>query len=436
MPLITSQVWMAGKLAEYGIIKPDEQEGWPDGHDGTYTGAADNHRVDLVQLVSAICSRILIADPGLVADVASGRVQRQALADLIGRTAEKESLKAGFFQADLLQQVMDFLFGYGPLQPYIDDDEISDIDGTGFADFTVKINGKRRPLDLAFADARAFDTFCRLVIVRNGGIINENDSHCRVSDERYRLRINVAVPPRSVNGPAICIRKHRRHALDLAALARQGMLDGTLVASLADLAHSQATVIFCGKGAAGKTTLLRAFIQAMPPMERVLIAESDTEIYPEKACCMVQRVKKSHEGGRQVTLRDLVGDGLTMSLDTYCIGEIVGDEALEFIRAAFSGHRCLATIHADCADDALDRMLLLARPAAAGESERILRRMLGRSVDYIVYLKDFRVCQVLRVKGYREAEDRYEMVEVWPDDRGAFAGSAAGEPSMPMVPSS
>jgi pilus assembly protein CpaF len=434
MPLITAPAWMAGKLAEYGLAQTEKHAGGAAGSGEAEARLPESRPINLVQLISAICSRILVADPGLVADVALGRVPKQALTDLIGRTAEKESLKAGLFQKDLLQQVMDFLFGYGPLQPYIEDEEITDIDGTGFADFTVKINGRRQPIDLAFPDARAFDTFCRLAIVRNGGIINENDSHCRVSDERYRLRINVAVPPRSVNGPVICIRKHRQKALDLAALVSLRMLDEALAVFLTNLARTNATVIFCGKGAAGKTTLLRAFIQAMPPMERVLIAESDTEIYPDKACCMVQRTKKAHEGGRQVTLRDLIGDGLTMSLDTYCIGEIVSDEALEFIRAAFSGHRCLATIHADCADDALDRLLLLAQPAATGEGERILRRMLGRSVDYVVHLQDFRVCQVLRVIGYREAENHYEMVEVWPEGRRAAAGSAVGEPPVPLVP--
>jgi pilus assembly protein CpaF len=349
-----------------------------------------------------------------VAAVAAGRTPRQVLADLINRTAEQESVRAGFFREDLQHQVMDFLFGYGPLQPYVEDENISDIDGTGPAEFSIKTGGRRQAIPLAFPDRSAYDTFCRLVIIRNGGIINENDSHCRVTDEKLRLRINVTVPPRSVNGASISIRKHRQQSWGLQDLVGQRMLTAELAGLLQGLAASDATVVFCGKGAAGKTTLMRAFIHALPQFERVLIAESDSEIYPERPYCLVQRIKRSNEGGRPVSLRDLVADGLTMSLDTYCIGEIVGSEAMEFMRAAFSGHRCLATTHAECAADALDRLLTLARPAAQGENDRTLRSMLARSINYVVFLKNFQVRQVMKIHGYRESEDRYEMAEIWP----------------------
>ncbi len=435
MPLVTSQTWLVEKLAQYQIgaipsanrlVKNGFRLGDP----------PDTQQRGLQEIVSAICSRILNDEPALVADVAAGRVPRLALASLITRTADRDNLRTGFYQTDLQQQVLDFLFGYGPLQSLIDNEDVTDIDGTGPAEFTVKINGRRQQQAVAFADAKAYDTFCRLVIIRNGGIINENDSHCRVTDERYRLRINVTVPPRSLRCASISIRKHRRKGWCLPDLKGLGMLDDSLVNLFTGLAATDATMIFCGKGAAGKTTLLRAFIQAMPDLERILIAESDSELYPEKACCLVQKIKKSTEGGRPVSLRDLISDGLTMSLDTYCIGEIVGDEALEFIRAAFSGHRCLATIHADCAEDCLDRMLTLARPAASGESDRLLRRMLGRSVNYIVFLKDFRVMQVLMVRGYREKEDTYDKVAIWQRQQDPPTDIAAGLPVGALVPGS
>lgn len=413
MPVVASQAWLAEKLASYQVsANQDDQAVRPGLDAGGRESPSPVH--GLAALVSSICSSILTSDPGLVAAVAAGRTPRQVLADLINRTAEQESVRAGFFREDLQHQVMDFLFGYGPLQPYVEDENISDIDGTGPAEFSVKTGGRRQAIPLAFPDRSAYDTFCRLVIIRNGGIINENDSHCRVTDERLRLRINVTVPPRSVNGASISIRKHRQQSWGLQDLVGQRMLTAELAGLLQGLAASDATVVFCGKGAAGKTTLMRAFIHALPQFERVLIAESDSEIYPERPYCLVQRIKRSNEGGRPVSLRDLVADGLTMSLDTYCIGEIVGSEAMEFMRAAFSGHRCLATTHAECAADALDRLLTLARPAAQGENDRTLRRMLARSINYVVFLKNFQVGQVMKIHGYRESEDRYEMAEIWP----------------------
>ena len=387
-------------------------------------------------LVSTICSQILRTDAALVASVAAGQTPRAALLDLIARSAEQISLRAGFFKQDLQQQVMDFLFGYGPLQPYIEDESVSDIDGTGPDAFTIKVDGKRSHLALSFPDAKAYDTFCRLVIIRNGGMINENDSHCRVSDSRCRLRINVTVPPRSVNHPTISIRKHRRTAWNLDELCSKGMFPPQLGDRLREWAASDRTILICGKGAAGKTTLLRAMIEAMPRLERVLVAESDTELYPEKPCCLVQRIKKPHEGGRMITLRDLVSDGLTMSLDTYCIGEIVGDEAMEFMRAAFSGHRCIATTHAEQASDVLDRILSLARPVSHGESDRTLKRMLGSCIDLIIYVRSFKIQQVLAVHAYHEEEDQYDLEELWPGTQNPTADAAIGRSAGSLVPGS
>ena len=173
------------------------------------------------------------------------------------------------------------------------------------------------------------------------------------------------------------------------------------------LALSDATVIFCGKGAAGKTTLMRAFVNILPEMERVLIVEADAEIYPDKPYCIQQRVKKENEGGRPVTLRDLVKDGLTMSLDTYCIGEIVGDEAWEFVKASFTGHRGIATIHSESAEDTFSRLLILSKGANIQESEKTIKEMMAKSIDIIFYLKSFKVTDVLEVIGYNPTEDKF-----------------------------
>ncbi len=191
------------------------------------------------------------------------------------------------------------------------------------------------------------------------------------------------------------------------------MLTAENKALLSKLAQDDASVLFCGKGASGKTTLLRAFIRAMPLMERILVVESDSEIYPEKPYCIAQRVKKSNEGGRSVTLKELVADGLTMSLDTYCVGEIVGDEAWEFLKAAFSGHKCLGTMHSESAADSTDRLLTLARPASFGESESVMKRMIAQGLDVIVYLHEFRVVEILRILSYKPEGNRYETQILW-----------------------
>lgn len=423
MPLITSHALLAEQYARYFVSALPET-------------AKPGRTTPLTarDLIPLICNQILATRPQLVADVAAGRSDSAALEQLILQTAEQERERAGLTGGDLVREVMDFLFGYGPLQPLLADETISDIDGTRHYEFTVKRNGIREAIPAQFPDARTYDTFCRLVIIRNGGLINENDSHCRVTDEQYRLRINVTVPPRSLNGPTISIRRHRRTSLRLNELEAAGMLTPENRQLLSEMAVSGRTVLFCGKGAAGKTTLLRAYIEAMPEMERVLIAESDSELYPEKPYCILQRIKKPHEGGRTLTLRDLVADGLTMSLDTYCIGEIVGGEAAEFIRAAYSGHRCLGTIHAESAADAVDRILSLARTASPEESEALLRRMLLRGLDCLVYLQDFKVCEILSCIRSGTEEKHHVWVPLWPAVTYPTADASADYPFEPVVP--
>jgi len=118
-------------------------------------------------------------------------------------------------------------------------------------------------------------------------------------------------------------------------------------------------------------------------------------------------------------LRDLVKDGLTMSLDTYCVGEITGDEAWEFIKAAFTGHRGIATTHSESAEDAFGRLLTLSKGANIGESEKTIKEMLARSIDYIFYLRSFKVDKVIKVTGYKGESDSFEYEKVF--ERGEEA---------------
>lgn len=388
----------------------------------------DRNSSDINVLVSNITFDILKECPGLVADVANGAVDRAVLETAVIKDIDRHKYHFGLFREELIRKVFDFMFGYGELQQYIEDESISDIDGTRFNEFVIKRDGARQKIPVNFGNEKIFDTYCKLIAVRNGGILNENDSHCRVTDEKYRLRINVSIKPRNISSPAISIRKHRISSYTLKDLLELGMMNEEIFEFMKTLALTDATVLFCGKGAAGKTTLMRAFVNSLPEMERVLIVESDAEIYPDKPYCIEQRIKKQNEGGRQVTLRDLVKDGLTMSLDTYCIGEIVGDEAWEYVKASFTGHRGIATTHSENAEDAFGRLLTLSKSANIGESEKTVKEMLAKSIDVIFYLKDFKVSDVLEVLGYHPETDRFKYNRLFrlETDRGSCCGITGG----------
>lgn len=360
----------------------------------------DKASSDINTLVNSITFDILETAPRLVADVANNIVDRAVLETAIIKVIDTHKYHLCLSRDEVIAKVFDYMFGYGALQQYVDDEDISDIDGTKYNEFAIKKKGVRQRVDVNFGSEKIFDTYCKLVAIRNGGILNENDTHCRVTDEQRRLRINVSIRPRNITGAAISIRKHRIKSYTIDELVHEGMMNEEVAELLKGYAQTNSSVIFCGKGGAGKTTLLRAFVNSLPEMERVLITESDAEVYPDKPYCIAQRIKKQNEGGRPVTLKDLVRDGLTMSLDTYVIGEIVGDEAWDFIKASNTGHRVLATTHSEGAEDALDRLLTLSS-SSAGVEEKTVKEMLTRGIDVIVYLRDFKVVDLLCCKSFK-----------------------------------
>lgn len=356
---------------------------------------------DFKSVLHVVLPGVLRDSPAIVAEVATGLKSKQALEREIIREID---LSLGSMNAaqrdDLIKLTFDYMFGYGLLQKYIEDEDVSDIDGTKYNEFSIKRRGIRTKVDVDFESEQLFETFCKLIAVRNGGILNENDSHCRIVDEKNRLRVNITIRPRSVSGPCICIRKHRKRSYTLRQLAEEGMFSAEMGEVLRELAQNKVNVVICGRGASGKTTLLRAIVNSMQELERVLICESEAEIYPDKKYCMEQRIKNPNEGGLRVTLGDLVRDGLTMSLDTYVIGEIIGGEAWDFIKAIHTGHRGLTTTHAQSASDAMLRLVTLSKSKGLSESEEIIREMLGRSLDVIIFMKDFKIVEILEVTGY------------------------------------
>lgn len=368
---------------------------------------------------------ILRESPQLVVDAETGAVGRRVLETAIIRNIDKNRYFLGMARDEAIARVFDHMFGYWDLEPYIHDQDISDIDATRHDFFTVKKFGRKMKIPVRFASEQHFESFLKLIAIRNGGILNENDSHCRVSDEKHRLRINVSIRPRNITGPALSIRKHRMKSYGLDDLTALGMMDSRMAEYLKSVAASGANVLVCGKGASGKTTLLRAIINLFPETERALVCETDTELYPDSPNFIVQRIKKANEGGRPVTLKDLVRDGLTMSLDTYVIGEIVGDEAWEFLKAGFTGHRVLATIHAGNAEDSFFRLLTLVKSANVDHSEATIKRMIAGSLDVVVFMKGFKVCSVMEVGGYDADRERILARTVF--DAGAAGDEAAGD---------
>ena len=348
-------------------------------------------------IVSKLLDQIIIDFSGLIADIEDKKVDKSVL----DKEIEKRiSSQKGIYEPDEVKRlIFDTIYGYGALQPLISDSKISDIDIPRYDYILIKREGIIEKSQLKFESESEFERFCKLLIIRHGGMINEVDSHCRVSDKVNHLRINVCIPPRNVNGTSLNIRKHATRSLCYSELKHLGFIDDQALNVLSELSHSKANLLICGKGAAGKTTLLRTLIDSGDEYERVLICETDVELYPQKQNVIVQSIKKNEFGGKTMTLSDLIREGLTMSLDTYCIGEIVSGEAWDFIKAGYTDHRVMATIHASNARDALDRLLMLIENETRIKQAQLMQ-MISRSVGYIIYVQSFKLSEIIKVSHY------------------------------------
>lgn len=367
-------------------------------------------RVPVEKLVMILSDRIIAENPGHVISAYNDDSNKENLKNKIIEVLDSGGYYFAGGRQQLIDKIFNFMFGYGALQKYIDDQDISDIDGTAYNEFSIMKNGVRHPVDVDFGDEKTFDSYCRLVAVRSGGFLNDDDTHCRTIDLKRKLRINVSIAPRNVSGPAISIRKHRENAYSYDELEKLGMLDKNSRGIIESAAPTRKSILFCGKGAAGKTTLLRTFINSLPELERVLVVESDAEIYADKKFTIEQRTKKPGEGGRPVNLEMLVMDGLTMSLDTYCVGELVGPEAYSFVKASCTGHRMLGTIHSSDAKEALDRLVSLASGGMSGDSIERVAQSAASGIDIVIHLKQFKVDSILGIDGMKGKSPVYETL--------------------------
>lgn len=245
------------------------------------------------RLVMMITDEIIQEKPYFVINAYSDEEKKTSLKTEIISILDRGDYYYSGGREIIVNSIFDFMFGYGVLQKYIDDDDITDIDGTAYNEFSITKNGERIPIEIDFGDSSYFETYCKLISIRSGGFLNEDDTHCRTADIERKLRINVSIPPRNVSGPAISIRKHRKIAYSYADLLTLGMLDEQSMELLKTLGPTESSILFCGKGAAGKTTLMRTFLNDLPELERVLVVESDAEVYPDKKFCIEQRTKKT-----------------------------------------------------------------------------------------------------------------------------------------------
>jgi pilus assembly protein CpaF len=300
----------------------------------------------------------------------------------------QESLALNLDERDrMVQEVLDEIFGLGPLQPLILDPEVSDILVNGFDDIWLEKHGKLEKTSVRFQD----DTHLLQVIDRIVSAVGRRiDESSPMVDARLPdgSRVNAIIPPLALDGPHVSIRKFKRDTLSTDDLIRNGSITEEMVDLLQAIVRSRLNVLISGGTGSGKTTLLNILSSFIPGDERILTIEDSAELQLNQPHVVRLETRPPNVEGRgQVSQRELVINALRMRPDWIVLGAVRGGEAVDMLQAMNTGHDgSLTTLHANTPRDALSRLETMMSMANLNLPESASRRQISSAIQVVVQL--------------------------------------------------
>ncbi|HKA59971.1 MAG TPA: CpaF family protein [Gemmatimonadales bacterium] len=285
----------------------------------------------------------------------------------------------------LLSQVVDEIFGLGPLEPLQQDPEISDILVNTYDQVYVERHGKLEPTEVRFQnDKHLLQVIDRIV----SAVGRRVDDSSPMVDARLPdgSRVNAIIPPLAVDGPHLSIRKFKRDALSGEDLIRSKSLTPAMLELLSGIVRARLNVLISGGTGAGKTTLLNILSSFIPAEERVVTIEDSAELQLRQPHVVRLETRAANvEGHGEVPQRRLLINSLRMRPDRIIIGEVRGAEAVDMLQAMNTGHDgSLTTLHANGTREALSRLETMVSMANLNLPARAMRQQIASAIDVVI----------------------------------------------------
>jgi pilus assembly protein CpaF len=285
----------------------------------------------------------------------------------------------------IFRDVEDELLGFGPIQPLLDDDQVSEVMVNGSKKVYIERDGKIIRTNIAFENDEHVLRIIERIINPLGRRI---DADSPTVDARLPdgSRVNAVIPPVAIDGPSITIRKFRKEKLTIQQLIDYQSLTAQMAEFLRACVIARLNVVISGGTGSGKTTLLNVLSSYIPEEERIVTIEDAAELQLMQEHVVRLETKPADVDGRgQVTTRDLVRNALRMRPDRIIVGECRGGEALDMLQAMNTGHDgSLTTVHANSPRDALSRLETLSMMAGMELPLKVIREQIASAVDVIV----------------------------------------------------
>jgi pilus assembly protein CpaF len=325
-----------------------------------------------------------------LSSVASERVRNEVRL-AVARLVEEERAPLSITEKDrVIEEVLDEVFGLGPLEPLLADPTISDILVTTPALVFVERAGKLYRTPVEFKDNAHLLRIIEKIVSRVGRRVDESSPlvDARLPDGS---RVNAAIPPVAVDGPLLSIRRFGRDPLRGQDLVNNLTLTPGILLLLEACVKARLNILISGGTGAGKTTLLNALSAFIPEDERIVTIEDAAELKLDQIHVARMETRPPNiEGAGAIRIRQLVINALRMRPDRIIVGEVRGEEALDMLQAMNTGHDgSLTTIHANSPRDAVSRLEVMVGMANSNMGVRSVRQQVSSAIDVFVQIARF-----------------------------------------------
>jgi len=347
-------------------------------------------------------------------------------------------------QEHLVQDIVNDVLGYGPLEPLLSRDDIADIMVNGAGTTYIEVAGKIQRTNIRFRDNAQLMNICQRIVSQVGRRVDESSPICdaRLADGS---RVNVIAPPLAIDGPALTIRKFKKDKLKIQDLVNFGSISEPGAELLRIIGACRCNTLISGGTGSGKTTLLNTLTAFIAPGERVITCEDAAELQLQQPHVVRLETRPPNlEGQGRVSMTDLVKNCLRMRPDRIIVGEVRGPEAFDLLQAMNTGHDgSMGTLHANTPREGLSRLESMITMGGFTLPQRTIREMIVGSIDIVIQASRLRdgtrkivsITEVMGLEGdviVTQDVMRYEIDGEDKDGKlkGTHRGTGIGRPSF------
>jgi len=347
--------------------------------------SADDPYGELKRRVHAGLLRALGADLYDV-DLSAQELERKVREELNTVLAQESVPLSAAERQRIVNESIDDILGYGPIEPFLRDDDVTEVMVNGPDRIYIERDGKLTLSNARFFDDAHLRRTIEKIVAKVGRRIDESSPtvDARLADGS---RVNAVIPPISIDGPALTIRKFSRDPFTMDMLVNMGSLSAEAAEFLKKCVEGAINILVSGGTGAGKTTTLNALSGFIPHRERLVTIEDAAELKLQQPHIVRLEYRPPNiEGRGEVSIRDLVKNALRMRPDRIVVGEVRSGEALDMLQAMNTGHEgSITTVHANSPRDVLSRLETMVLMAGVDLPVRAIREQIAAGIQLICH---------------------------------------------------